>query len=361
VSVVRALNGLKTEVRADMEQALKGALGDLKLTAPLEKAVWTALSERDTSAPVVLRKDGKPEPDPEMRDVEHVPLDRDVDEHFAQEVKPFDELAWSDATDAKIGYELPLTRLFYRERPVRALQVIERDLSQLEEQVTHLRAVLADQREVALAHALQDRPRNARLGFVGRWLSGGTPARDDPANWAGDLPWASSKDLHAERLTDTIEHVTEDAALAGSRIVEPGTLFIATRGMSLAKRLPMALVMKRMAFNQDLKAIVPASEVDGEYLRLVLRAFEPEVLSLTVEAAHGTKRIETHTLKAFRLPLPDLDEQQQIVQDTLAVEDTLFALDACLLQERELLAEHRHALISAAVAGSDQTEEVSPT
>jgi type I restriction enzyme M protein len=356
-SVLRALNGLRTDSRTEMEQAVAVAAKDLKLAAPLKKAIWTALSERDATAPVVTRQDGRPEPDPELRDIEHVPLDEEVDAYFEREVKPFDALAWPDAKDAKVGYEIPLTRLFFRERPVRALEAIERDLADLDLQMSDLRGRLAHQRAVALAHALRDRPRNARLGFIGRWLSGGTPARDDPANWAGEFPWASSKDLHAERLTDTIEHVTEEAALAGSRIVDRGTLLVATRGMSLAKRLPMALVMERMAFNQDLKAIVPDPHVDGEYLRLVLRAFEPEVLSLTVEAAHGTKRIETHTLKAFRIPLPSLPEQQEIVRDTLAVEETLFELDSRLLRERELLAEHRHALISAAVAGSAQSDE----
>ena len=356
-SMVLALNGLRTDSRTEMEQALAAVANDLKLAAPLKKAMWTALSERDADAPAVMRKDGQPEADPELRDIEHVPLDEDVDAYFAREVEPFDALAWPDAEDAKVGYEIPLTRLFFRERPVRALEAIERDLADLDHQMSELRGRLADQRAVALAQALHNRPRNARLGFVGRWMSGGTPARDDPANWTGDFPWASSKDLHAERLTDTIEHVTEEAALAGSRIVGPGTLLVATRGMSLAKRLPMALVMERMAFNQDLKAIVPNPHVDGEYLRLVLRAFEPEVLSLTVEAAHGTKRIETHTLKAFRIPLPSLPEQQQIVGDTLAVEGTLFELDSRLLRERELLAEHRHALISAAVAGSAQSDE----
>ena len=360
-SMLRALNGQQTDSRAEMEQAVATATDGVKLTPPLKKAMWAALSVRDTNAPVVLRKDGQPEPDPELRDIEHVPLDDDVNTYFEREVRPFDALAWPEPQDAKVGYEIPLTRLFFRERPVRALEAIERDLADLDEQMAELRGRLADQRTVALAHALRDRPRNARLGFVGRWFSGGTPARDDPANWTGDFPWASSKDLHAERLTDTIEHVTEEAALAGSRIVDPGTLLIATRGMSLAKRLPMAVVMERMAFNQDLKAIVPDPHVDGEYLRLALRAFEPEVLSLAVEAAHGTKRIETHTLKAFRVPLPDLAEQHRIVRDTLAVEETLFELDSRLLRERELLTEHRHALISAAVAGSVQSDEAPAT
>ena len=63
-------------------------------------------------------------------------------------------------------------------------------------------------------------------------------------------------------------------------------------------------------------------------------------------------------LAAVAAPASAGPDPLQIVKDTLAVEETLFALDARLSRERELLAEHRHALIAAAVAGSAQTDEV---
>src|SRR5690606_35191793 len=47
---------------------------DLKLSAPVEKAILSALSERDEAAAICRDKDGNPEPDPELRDTESVPL-----------------------------------------------------------------------------------------------------------------------------------------------------------------------------------------------------------------------------------------------------------------------------------------------
>ena len=48
-------------------------------------------TRRPTSAPTIR---GNPEPDPELRDTENVPLDEDVQEFFAREVKPHVPDAW---------------------------------------------------------------------------------------------------------------------------------------------------------------------------------------------------------------------------------------------------------------------------
>jgi type I restriction enzyme M protein len=353
VDALMAMDGLDTDNRSEADTALAQALDGHALPAPTRRAVWKAMSVRDASAPIVRRRDGSPEPDPELRDVEMVPLETDPGDYFEQEIAAFVDDAWfADGVDGKVGYELPISRLFFRARAPRSLEDIEAELAAVADEVERVRARLPERRAAVLAHAVARRPRNARLGFVGRWLSGGTPARDDPANWQPEMPWASSKDLHVERLETTQERISRAAAVSGSKVVPTGTVLIATRGMSLAKRLPMAVTMRPMAFNQDLKAIIPAPDVDAEYLRVALRAFEAEVLSLAVESAHGTKRIETPALKAFRIPLPDFDEQKAIVRDTLAVEETLFGLDELLGRERELLAEHRHALIAATIAGT---------
>ena len=54
-------------------------LWDLRLTGlglagPAQKAVWAALAVRDEEAPVITDRKGNPEPDPELRDNENVPL-----------------------------------------------------------------------------------------------------------------------------------------------------------------------------------------------------------------------------------------------------------------------------------------------
>jgi type I restriction enzyme M protein len=61
--------------RGEFERALEEATGKagIKLPAPVVKAILSALSERDETAAVCRDKDGKLEPDPELRDTESVP------------------------------------------------------------------------------------------------------------------------------------------------------------------------------------------------------------------------------------------------------------------------------------------------
>ena len=84
-----------------------------------------------------LNKD-KPEPDPELRDYESVPLKEDIHEYFKREVLPHVPDAWVDESKTKIGYEIPLTRHFYKYMPPRPLKEIEADIKTIEQDIIRM-------------------------------------------------------------------------------------------------------------------------------------------------------------------------------------------------------------------------------
>ena len=131
------------EVVRDREafvEVLRGveAAAGVKLTAALRKTVLAALGERDPEAEVCRDHGGNPEPDPEMRDTETVPLNEDVDAYIAREVLPHVPDAWVDESKTKVGYEIPLNRHFYVYEPPRPLEEIESDLQALEQEIAGL-------------------------------------------------------------------------------------------------------------------------------------------------------------------------------------------------------------------------------
>jgi len=67
---------------------------NIKLSSNIQKAILSALSERDETAETCRDKDGYPEADPELRDTENVPLGEDINEFFEREVKPHVPDAW---------------------------------------------------------------------------------------------------------------------------------------------------------------------------------------------------------------------------------------------------------------------------
>ncbi len=116
---------------------LKGAFKTARLTvpAPLLKAIWQALSERDDTATPCTKPTGEVEPDGDLRDYENVPLKEKIDTYFAREVLPHVADAWIDRSKTKAGYEISFNRYFYKYEPPRPLEEIEADIKMLEGEI----------------------------------------------------------------------------------------------------------------------------------------------------------------------------------------------------------------------------------
>jgi type I restriction enzyme M protein len=124
----------------------------LKLGASVKKAILSALSERDETAAICKDKDGNPEPDPDLRDTESVPLSESIEAFFDREVKPHVPEAWIDTSkrDEKdkqigiVGYEINFNRYFYRYQPPRPLEEIEADMRAIEGDILRMLAEVTE-------------------------------------------------------------------------------------------------------------------------------------------------------------------------------------------------------------------------
>jgi len=137
LGVLSGLDGTRLyRSRPDFVVDLKAAAKHrgVKMAATVQKAVLSALSERDEAAEVCMKKDG-PEPDTDLRDNENVPLKEDIDAYMAREVLPHVPDAWVDGSKMKVGYEIPFTRHFYVYEPPRPLAVIEGEIRDLEREI----------------------------------------------------------------------------------------------------------------------------------------------------------------------------------------------------------------------------------
>lgn len=117
--------------------------------------------------------------------------------------------------------------------------------------------------------------------------------------------------------------------------------------MILAKDVPVALAKVPMAFNQDLKALIPSPAIQSDYLLYMLESRKQELARLVGTSAHGTRRMGTDALERLLVPVAPLEEQAIIAQ-------TLNACDAkvqALIGEVELFEELFHALIEELMSG----------
>ena len=148
--------------RAEFESRLDAAAGKagIKIGTPVRKSILAALGERDEAAEICRDNGGNPEPDPELRDTESVPLppgsdpvDKDgvpasVRAFFDREVKPHVPDAWidtgkrdpSDGRVGLVGYEINFNRYFYKYTPPRPLEEIEGDIRAIEADILRMLA-----------------------------------------------------------------------------------------------------------------------------------------------------------------------------------------------------------------------------
>jgi type I restriction enzyme M protein len=136
-SLMGAKWGTKQEAWLALKDAVVQAGGTWPTGAPFNKALREVVGVRDPEGEVQLVK-GKPEPDPELRDYENVPLGEDVEEYLAREVHPHVPDAWIDHDKTKVGYEIPFTRHFYVYEPPRPLEEIDAELKALEAEIQGL-------------------------------------------------------------------------------------------------------------------------------------------------------------------------------------------------------------------------------
>src|SRR5699024_10014929 len=150
-AIKAVIEGLKSDTvyknREAFIEILKDAFkeADIKVTAALLKAIWTALSEKDDTADVCMRTKKDIEADTDLRDTEIIPLSEDIEAYFAREVLPHVPDAWIDEEHMRIGYEIPFTRHFYQYTKLRPSSEIKAEIQELEASILEkLKKVMAE-------------------------------------------------------------------------------------------------------------------------------------------------------------------------------------------------------------------------
>lgn len=155
------------------------------------------------------------------------------------------------------------------------------------------------------------------LEKMASFRSGGTPSKEVDAYWQGRIPWVSAKDLKADLISDAQLHISEKAVdETATQIAPVGSILVLVRGMGLANGVPFGEVLSPCAFNQDIKAIVPDTDVIlPRFMAHALRQQSAYFARAMETAAHGTLKINSDTLRSVKIPAPNLETQASIVAE----------------------------------------------
>lgn len=151
------------------------------------------------------------------------------------------------------------------------------------------------------------------LGEVCQFRGGGTPSKAVERYWRGSIPWVSPKDMKFDVVSDSIDHISQEAidGSATSLIPKDSVLMVVRSGI-LARTVPIAITGRDLTINQDLKALCPCGAMDARFLYHLLDSKMDELLSMVSRGA-TVHRLMTEQIRDLDFVLPPLAEQQRIV------------------------------------------------
>ena len=157
-----------------------------------------------------------------------------------------------------------------------------------------------------------------RLGDICNIIGGGTPSKSIHKYYAGNICWATVRDMKNDVISDTEFKITPEAIKnSAANIIPENNVIIATR-VGLGK---ICLLKNDTAINQDLKGIIPKNKkiISVPYL---FHWFK-NIADTIVENGKGAtvQGVTLNFIKDLEIPLPPIREQKRIV----AVLDEEFA------------------------------------
>ncbi|WP_083881935.1 restriction endonuclease subunit S [Curtobacterium sp. B8] len=211
--------------------------------------------------------------------------------------------------------------------PLEVQREIMRVLDQFAQREAELRASLEaelearrlqnDHNQLELFARLESKnSRRVAVGELGRWYGGGTPSRSRSEYWVdGAIPWISPKDMGGNILTGTEDHITEAAVRKSpTKLVPANAVALVVRSSILDHTLPIAFVPFPSSLNQDMKAVVAADGIDPRYVFHVLRGNRTQLLRVVRRSGGSVASLESQKLWAFEVPVPEMKEQQRVIE-----------------------------------------------
>ena len=193
--------------------------------------------------------------------------------------------------------------------------------------------------------------------MVARLASSGTPSRDHPEYWGGNIPWVTTGDLNGTKVTATMENITQlGLENSSSKVFPSGTVLVAMYGGAgtIGK---CGILGGDFAINQALCAIQCGCELDPNYLLYQMHAIRP----YWMRHAAGTRKdpnISQALIANEKISVPPYADQLKIVSELNRI---CTAVDNAIDRQNQIiekLEEYRRSLIHAAVTGRiDCTKE----
>ena len=187
-----------------------------------------------------------------------------------------------------------------------------------------------------------------RLGNVATMSHGGTPRKNQPEYWDGQIPFVTGADLTDFRISrrNARSFLTTEGLHSGhTAICEPGALLLATR-----TRVGLAgIAAEIMGASQDITCMIPNGQVHSDYLCRALVQLGPSLQ----QKSRGTtiQGITRDEVSSLPILLPPLPEQQAIAAVLDSIDEAIEGAEAVITATEHLRDALLHQLLTRGVPG----------
>ena len=159
----------------------------------------------------------------------------------------------------------------------------------------------------------------ARLGSVGDWGAGATPARTNSQYYGGNIPWLKTGELNNDTVYDSEEHITNEALKNCSlRYCHIGDVLIAMYGATIGK---LAIAGVPLTTNQACCACTPYEGIYNLYLFYFLMEEKDNFTQMGFGGAQPN--ISKEKIVKHLFPVPPYEEQKRIVSTFIDIQNKL--------------------------------------
>ncbi len=160
------------------------------------------------------------------------------------------------------------------------------------------------------------------LGESCEIVTGNTPPRADKNNYGDYIEWCKTDNITDDKYLTTATEMLSEVGATKSRIAPEGSILMACIAGSMKSIGKVAVANRRVAFNQQINAVIPGSDLQTDYLLWLLKLSKDYLCSSVNMQLKGILNKSALSAKVF--PVPPLALQQEFANFVTQVDKLRF-------------------------------------